>query len=744
MKTIAEIPKEESEIFYESFLNSIESEKDPRNLMLVFDTINCISKFELSQDYVEELFESIFCYFPITFRSNPSDPNLITVDELKGSLRRAISGDKRFGDLAISLLIDKISSNSLSAKIDSLDVLLDSVNVYDPSAFIQYRYQLEVVIFSEIIANSDTKIQSKALKLVNLLSNHLGEEWMNKFLMEALKAIELESQEIIKKSAVLIESVASSSESCFKFALDRCAVPLIKLSSSSNYESIKGQVARNSLVALFSPLKQNPKWINQINSEIIFNLNNLFSSIDCSIEFYGVYLVIFSFICSCLRESVADEFIEKFLSLTCPSVSNELKNCIWLASKSYPKGFFGLIEKLENYQIISASASTSELAKVCLLRLIQLDRIKEIEKVLMNLEDFSTISNDFDLVLNLLNLPIDSFSIIKLISNCDGNLQSNFIKQKIKLETVLIACRPEVIFDCKQEIEKEIQSFSNPNTITSIFNKCPNIFELNCHHQNPELFLSALKGLIYRMDPTALILLKENIERFPIDFYAKMFKSEDLFNSNTFHTKKALHLQWIMTFLIEQLNGVRDSSVHDISEYESHTNNHANIIDSHDNNKRSSGYLNYLAVLISVVSVSQSSLINLNSNSLTDLILNFLKNEEIIKKIDSQILKSAWEVLLEHFRVDQIDELIKLALKHSSIEIEKFSLIRFFAMKLLSKLIENPLTRSELIRKDFNWQSHVLSVLKSGPLNDPKRAVRQEAARANNLWIIYKEDGVLQ
>ena len=246
------------------------------------------------------------------------------------------------------------------------------------------------------------------------------------------------------------------------------------------------------------------------------------------------------------------------------------------------------------------------------------------------------------------------------------------------------------------------------------------------------------------MDPTALILLKENIERFPIDFYAKMFKSEDLFNSNTFHTKKALHLQWIMTFLIEQLNGVRDSSVHDISEYESHTNNHANIIDSHDNNKRSSGYLNYLAVLISVVSVSQSSLINLNSNSLTDLILNFLKNEEIIKKIDSQILKSAWEVLLEHFRVDQIDELIKLALKHSSIEIEKFSLIRFFAMKLLSKLIENPLTRSELIRKDFNWQSHVLSVLKSGPLNDPKRAVRQEAARANNLWIIYKEDGVLQ
>lgn len=713
----------ESEIFYETFLNAIDSEKDPRNLMLVFDTVHCFFKFEMSNDYVEEMFESIFCYFPITFRSNPSDPNLVTVDELKGSLRRAIAGDKRFGDLSVSLLIDKISSNSASAKIDSLDVLLDSINVYDPSSFIQYRYQLEVVIFSEIIANPDTKIQSKALKLVNLLSKRLienveegeeGQNWMNKFLREAIKAIELESQEIMSKSAVLIEAVASSCETCFKYTLETCAVSLIKMSSC---ESIKGQVSRNSLVALFSPLKNNPKWIRNINEEVTSSLNNFFSSINCDFNSYGVYLVIFSFICPSLEEIIADNFIQKFIysSLTDSHVSNELKNCIWLASKSYPRGFSNLIGQLENDEIISSSASTGELTKVSLLRLIQLDRISSIEEVIKTSQDLSKVTYDKELVLKLLKLPINSFSIVKLVSNCDSYLQSYLIKQKLKIESVIIASRPEVILECKQEIFEEISSFTNSNTIVSLFNKCPNTFELN--FKSPELFLSAIKGLIFRMDPKAFDFLKENIERFPLNFYSKMFQTEDfpLFTSSeTFHTKKSLHLQWILNFLLQDSNMINP---------------------------------NYLIILISVISVAPSSLINLNSKILSKLILNFLKNEEIVKEIDSEIVKSAWEVLLEHFETDQFDELIDLALMHSSIEKESHSVIRYFAMKLLSKLIENPLTRSKLIeneKESSNKQKLVLSTLKSGPLNDTKRVVRQEAARAINLWIIFKEEGVLQ
>ena len=103
-----------------------------------------------------------------------------------------------------------------------------------------------------------------------------------------------------------------------------------------------------------------------------------------------------------------------------------------------------------------------------------------------------------------------------------------------------------------------------------------------------------------------------------------------------------------------------------------------------------------------------------------------------------EVRKEAWKVLVSlldntsNSSSVQVDELINLALAHSSLKLERFSIIRYWAMKLLSKMIENPLTRVQC----YNWQSKVILLLKKDSLNDPKRAVRQEAARTNNLWIV--------
>ena len=150
LRNTSKFTEEDCELFYESFLNAIESEKDPRNLMIIFDTIYLMNEFPMSNEYVEEFFESIFCYFPITFRSNPSDPNSITVEELKSSLGRSIAGNARFGDLAISVLIEKLSSNSVSAKIDSLDVLLRAVSVYEPISWkLHYSPKLQRILMQK-------------------------------------------------------------------------------------------------------------------------------------------------------------------------------------------------------------------------------------------------------------------------------------------------------------------------------------------------------------------------------------------------------------------------------------------------------------------------------------------------------------------------------------------------------------------------------------------------------------------
>lgn len=702
-----------NDLFFETFLNAIENEKDPRNLMIIFDSINCLSKFPLSVDYIEEFFESVFCYFPITFRSNPSDPNLITVEELKASLARAISGDSRFGDLAVPLLIEKLSSNSTSAKIDSLDVLLKASNIYDPISFVQFRYQLEISLFSEIIANSDSKIQAKSLelvrKMVKILPEEEAENWMNKFLREAIAAIELDSREIISKSAILIESISSSSDRGFKFSLNFCMESLIKLSINETW-SIKGQVARNCLVALFSPLKSNPQWKEHFSNTS--SLNDLFTSTNQlgNVDSFCVYLVIFSFISSLLSQEVANSFISKFLQISTDTdalLSVELKNCIWLASKSCPSAFIAHIPFLENDQILSAIASTPELTQAALNRLIQLNRISAIEEVIIK-GDLSIVKDDLQLTECLLSSPIDPVPMVKLFSHLEASNQTIFlIKMPSNLEILLIGARPEVIERLKQDILKETPKFTNPNTITSLYNKCPNLWDQNCF-SSPELSLAACKGLIYRMDPRGLNILKEKFEEFDAESFAKMFQDEsEIFSSSeTFHKVKGLHLQWFLNWL---------------------------LVDEKDFN-----CVNKTILLISLLSASKS-LIHLYSTVLPELILNFLTTIPSAK-VDSNVLKSAWEVLVELVNdkssEHNVDSLITLALEHSKLEKEPLSVIRYWSLKLLCRLIENPLTRADCQR----WQQKVILELKN--FNDPKRSVRQEAARANNLWIVLLEDGV--
>lgn len=715
---------EDFDLFCESFLTAIDSEKDPRNLMTIFDTINCMSKMPLSLDYVEEFFESIFCYFPITFRSNPSDPNLITVEDLKGSLRRAISGDSRFGDLAVPVLIEKLSLNSVSAKMDSLDVLIKATSTYDPISFSQFSYQLEVAIFSEITGNPDPKIQTKALQLVRLLSSVLPEEsvdsWRSKFLNESVRAVELDSREIMSKSAVMIEAVSSSSEYSFNQALKNYANVLLKIAQEESF-SVKSQAARNSLVALFSPIKNNSCWIELVPMcpEVVLGLENLFISVNCEIGSYGVYLVLFSFISRILSKPCVDAFITKFLSVCKEefNLSNELKNCIWLASKSYPEAFVDHLATLENDEIISASASTANLAKCSLERLIELDRISAIEEVLMK-SDLSEVSYDLKMIKTLLSLPINSVSIIKLFSILDSNSQIIFIQERLKIETILIGSRPEAIEACKDVLSQCNSDFNDPRAVTSLFNKCPKMFSSEIFINNPELFLASIKGLIYRMDARALQLIETNLERFPVIFYSKMFSvdTNQFFTSEeTFHVKKALHLQWILNFVLNHIIKVKGESS-----------------------------INSLALLLSILTISPPHLIQINSSVLFDLILNFLILSNSSNGVDLDSKIEAWGVfvtLLENSKDIKVDEIIHLALKHVSIKNESSSKIRFSSLKILSKLIEIPSLRC----KCFNHQISVLLALKSSDsLNDPKRVVRQEAARANNLWHILNEEGVFE
>uniref|UniRef100_A0A8C6S0J6 MMS19 nucleotide excision repair protein n=1 Tax=Nannospalax galili TaxID=1026970 RepID=A0A8C6S0J6_NANGA len=113
------------------FIQVMDGEKDPRNLLVAFHIVHDL----ISRDYslgpfVEELFEVTSCYFPIDFTPPPNDPYGIQRDDLILSLRAVLASTPRFAEFLLPLLIEKVDSEILSAKLDSLQTLNACCAVY--------------------------------------------------------------------------------------------------------------------------------------------------------------------------------------------------------------------------------------------------------------------------------------------------------------------------------------------------------------------------------------------------------------------------------------------------------------------------------------------------------------------------------------------------------------------------------------------------------------------------------------
>lgn len=63
------------------------------------------------------LFDSVFSYFPISFRPPPNDPYGITAQDLKSRLRGCLAATGKFAPFVFPQLIDKLDSTSPNVKV---------------------------------------------------------------------------------------------------------------------------------------------------------------------------------------------------------------------------------------------------------------------------------------------------------------------------------------------------------------------------------------------------------------------------------------------------------------------------------------------------------------------------------------------------------------------------------------------------------------------------------------------------
>lgn len=111
-------------------INSLDGERDPRNLLFIFQFMPQFLKVFQCGHLAEEMFEVFAVYFPVDFSPAPNDPAAITRDILAEHLSDCLCGSNDFADPCIDLLLEKLDSDLTTAKVDSYKLLVSFLIIF--------------------------------------------------------------------------------------------------------------------------------------------------------------------------------------------------------------------------------------------------------------------------------------------------------------------------------------------------------------------------------------------------------------------------------------------------------------------------------------------------------------------------------------------------------------------------------------------------------------------------------------
>ncbi|NWI52356.1 MMS19 protein, partial [Calyptomena viridis] len=153
------------------FIQVMDGEKDPRNLLVAFQIVrDLIAKDYALGPFVEELFEVTSCYFPVDFTPPPNDPHGIQREDLILSLRAVLASTPQFAEFLLPLLIEKLDSELQSAKLDSLQTLTACCAIYGQKELQEFLPSLWSSLRREVFQTASEKIETECLAALHALS----------------------------------------------------------------------------------------------------------------------------------------------------------------------------------------------------------------------------------------------------------------------------------------------------------------------------------------------------------------------------------------------------------------------------------------------------------------------------------------------------------------------------------------------------------------------------------------------
>ncbi|KAI9273301.1 Dos2-interacting transcription regulator of RNA-Pol-II-domain-containing protein [Helicostylum pulchrum] len=253
--------------FIGGFINCMDSEKDPRNLLVAFELVRTIiDRFDISR-HIEDLFEIVFCYFPISFAASSNDPFGISTDDLKDSLRKCLACTPYFAYYATPLLIEKLMSTTGSAKKDAMETISLCAPAYGAHAILPHAQDLFDALVREVYQCSDASMVDVALQTIHNVVATLGtgisianirdpvEKAIDSLLQQCVAELKEPELKNARSAAYILRAAASASDPACT-SVTHTALPVIYQQYKSTDPSIRQKAILDILTELLLASKK--------------------------------------------------------------------------------------------------------------------------------------------------------------------------------------------------------------------------------------------------------------------------------------------------------------------------------------------------------------------------------------------------------------------------------------------------------------------------------------------------------
>ena len=224
----------------------VSGEKDPRNLMLIFSMLRVIMvEWDISQ-HAEVMFDSVYAYFPITFRPPPNDPYGITAQDLKNRLRDCLSSTGFLAPHVIPHLLDRLDSTSPTVKTDVLQALAACATNYDYVTMAPYSITLWDALKFEVLQAQEPELAEEALRVIGDIAACLSKststsptaspivQYLKPINKECLEHLQEPASRQAKASGDILKAAASATSRSFEIVVKHIGPALLTLQQSSD------------------------------------------------------------------------------------------------------------------------------------------------------------------------------------------------------------------------------------------------------------------------------------------------------------------------------------------------------------------------------------------------------------------------------------------------------------------------------------------------------------------------------